>query len=233
VASPVPVVSAADGLSVPEQWASAAPKSGATSAVAKTAHFRTPRARSTMIHSDGTRDRVSRSRPLGDNMPAMVTWRPLSSGVRQTGRICAGSWACLLVVATAACAHPAEAPPPAQPTQFPQPAITGPSAREAPRESGQVGYATWYGAGFAGRKTADGERFAPNLMTAAHRTLPFGTWVEVQRVDTGESVRVRITDRGPWGHADRIIDLSRAAAKALRIVGQGLTMVRLRVVAGP
>jgi rare lipoprotein A len=133
----------------------------------------------------------------------------------------------------AACAHPSEAPPPAQPTQFPQPATTGPSPREAPRESGQVGYATWYGARFAGRKTADGERFDPNLMTAAHRTLPFGTWVKVQRVDTGESVRVRITDRGPWGHADRIIDLSRAAAKALHIMGEGLTKVRLSVVAGP
>jgi rare lipoprotein A len=109
----------------------------------------------------------------------------------------------------------------------------GPSAQEPPRDSGQVGYATWYGARFAGRKTADGERFDPNLMTAAHRTLPFGTWVEVQRLDTGESVRVRITDRGPWGHADRIIDLSRAAAKALHIMGEGLTKVRLSVVAGP
>jgi rare lipoprotein A len=96
-----------------------------------------------------------------------------------------------------------------------------------------LGYATWYGARFAGRKTADGERFDPNKMTAAHRTLPFGTWVEVARVDTGESVRVRITDRGPWGHKDRIIDLSRAAAQVIRIEKNGPTMVRLRVVAGP
>jgi rare lipoprotein A len=70
-------------------------------------------------------------------------------------------------------------------------------------------------------------------MTAAHRTLPFGTWVEVQRVDTGASVRVRITDRGPFGHAERIIDLSRAAAQVLRIIKNGPTRVRVRVVAGP
>jgi rare lipoprotein A len=96
-----------------------------------------------------------------------------------------------------------------------------------------VGYATWYGARFSGRRTADGERFDPNKMTAAHRTLPFGTWVEVRRIDTGESVRVRITDRGPFGHDNRIIDLSRAAAQVLRITKEGVAMVRVRVVAGP
>ena len=97
----------------------------------------------------------------------------------------------------------------------------------------QVGNATWYGGAFAGRKTANGERFDPNLYTAAHRKLPFGTWVEVRRVDTGRAVRVRINDRGPWGHEDRVIDLSRKAAEDLDIVRAGVARVEIRVVSGP
>jgi len=97
----------------------------------------------------------------------------------------------------------------------------------------QVGYATWYGQRFAGRRTANGERFDPGKMTAAHRTLAFGTWVEVKRLDTGSSVRVRITDRGPFGHDDRIIDLSRAAARRLDLLRQGLIKVQVREVPGP
>ncbi len=97
----------------------------------------------------------------------------------------------------------------------------------------QVGKATWYGGAFAGKKTANGERFDPNLFTAAHRTLPFGTWVEVRRIDTGSTVRVRINDRGPWGHPDRIIDLSRKAAEELGIVREGVARVEVRVVSGP
>lgn len=97
----------------------------------------------------------------------------------------------------------------------------------------QVGYATWYGAAFAGRRTASGEPFNPLALTAAHRTLPFGTVVEVTRVDTGAQVRVRITDRGPFGHEDRIIDLSRGAAERIDLVRSGVTRVQLRVVDAP
>jgi rare lipoprotein A len=97
----------------------------------------------------------------------------------------------------------------------------------------QSGLATWYGAAFAGKKTANGERFDPSKYTAAHRTLKFGTWVEVRRPDTGRSVRVRITDRGPWGDDRRIIDLSRKAAEDLDIVREGVSRVELRVVDGP
>lgn len=100
-------------------------------------------------------------------------------------------------------------------------------------EPDQVGNATWYGGAFAGRKTASGERFDPTQYTAAHRKLPFGTWVEVRRVDTGRVVRVRINDRGPFGHADRIIDLSRKAAEDLDLVRAGVVRVELRVVSGP
>jgi rare lipoprotein A len=105
----------------------------------------------------------------------------------------------------------------------------------APRDAqaDEVGLATWYGTQFAGKRTANGERFDPNALTAAHRHLPFGTWVEVRRPDTGRSIRVRINDRGPWGDARRVIDLSRAAAVQLDIVGAGVAPVEIRVVHGP
>ena len=101
------------------------------------------------------------------------------------------------------------------------------------RGEAQAGFATWYGGRFAGHKTANGERFDPSQMTAAHRTLPFGTWVEVKRVDTGETVRVRINDRGPFGHEERIIDLARGAADRIGLVRAGLAKVELRIVDGP
>jgi rare lipoprotein A len=138
------------------------------------------------------------------------------------------------IVATAvglwACAHRRQVPPPATTPLPPE------SAAEAPPPSApdvQVGYATWYGRAFAGHRTASGERFDPAKMTAAHRTLPFGTWVEVTRVDTRASVRVRVTDRGPWGHEDRIIDLSQAAAARIGLTKVGMTRVEVRVVTAP
>lgn len=98
----------------------------------------------------------------------------------------------------------------------------------------QRGYASWYGAALAGHRTANGERFDPSKMTAAHRSLPFGTWVEVRRVEgPAASVRVRITDRGPFGHADRIIDLSRAAADRIGMRKSGVALVEVRVLPGP
>jgi len=97
----------------------------------------------------------------------------------------------------------------------------------------QVGIATWYGQAFAGKKTSNGERFDPGAMTAAHRKLPFNPWVEVRRVDTGTSVRVRINDRGPWGSDRRVIDLSLRAAKVLGFVEAGSAKVEIRVVSGP
>jgi rare lipoprotein A len=112
-------------------------------------------------------------------------------------------------------------------------AVSGTFEPAPPRNEVQVGFATWYGSALAGHRTANGERFDPSQMTAAHRTLPFDTWVEVRRVDTGDTVRVRITDRGPFGHEDRIVDLSRAAAQKLGILKRGLTRVELRVVQGP
>jgi rare lipoprotein A len=134
----------------------------------------------------------------------------------------------------AACAHEQAE----RPALTPVPTIAAPSvvkAASAPSEAhpDEIGLASWYGSQFAGRKTANGERFDPGAMTAAHRELPFGTWVEVRRPDTGQSVRVRVNDRGPWGDPRCVIDLSRAAAKKLQMLGAGKMRVELRVVHGP
>lgn len=107
------------------------------------------------------------------------------------------------------------------------------AAAPADARPDQTGLATWYGGAFAGKKTSNGERFDPTKYTAAHRSLPFGTWVEVRRVDTGRTVRVRINDRGPWGDDRRVIDLSKKAAEELGILRDGKARVELRVVDGP
>jgi len=78
----------------------------------------------------------------------------------------------------------------------------------------QKGVASWYGPGFHGKKTANGERFNTHALTAAHKTLPFDTKVRVTNERTGKSVVVRINDRGPYAHG-RVIDLSKAAAEAV------------------
>jgi rare lipoprotein A (peptidoglycan hydrolase) len=93
----------------------------------------------------------------------------------------------------------------------------------------ETGVASWYGKPFHGRTTASGERYNMNKMTAAHKTLPFGVTVKVTNLDNGRSVKVRITDRGPFVKG-RIIDLSRAAAKKLDMVGPGTARVRIAVV---
>ena len=116
--------------------------------------------------------------------------------------------------------------------EVPPPPLTPSSGAPSESKVEQVGLASWYGKAFAGKKTANGERFDPKLYTAAHRRLPFGTWVEVRRVDTGRTVRVRINDRGPKV-AGRIIDLSRRAAEDLDLVREGVVTVELRVVSGP
>ncbi len=94
----------------------------------------------------------------------------------------------------------------------------GSAASYTEATSFQRGKASWYGPGFHGRRTANGERFNTNDMTAAHKTLPFGTKVKVTNAKTGKSVVVRINDRGPYAHG-RVIDLSRASALAIGISG--------------
>lgn len=94
------------------------------------------------------------------------------------------------------------------------------------------GVASWYGPKFHGRPTANGERFDMDAMTAAHKTLPLPTYAEVTNLRNGRRIVVRINDRGPFVD-NRLIDLSRAAARALDMVGPGTTLVDVRVVPGP
>jgi rare lipoprotein A len=137
------------------------------------------------------------------------------------------------------CAQKGELRPPREPvlaTHANAKSEAAPAREQAPTNSkpDQVGEASWYGSAFAGRRTSSGEIFDPKLFTAAHKQLPFGTWVEVRRVDTGRTVRVRINDRGPNGRAKaRIIDLSQRAAEDLDIVRLGVVQVELRIVDGP
>ncbi|MEJ7934156.1 septal ring lytic transglycosylase RlpA family protein [Sphingobium sp. AN558] len=90
-----------------------------------------------------------------------------------------------------------------------------------------LGYASWYG-NESGNRTANGERFRADWVTAAHTTLPLPTYVEVTSLDTGRRIIVRINDRGPFARTARIIDLSRGAADALGIRAKGQAPVRVR-----
>lgn len=97
----------------------------------------------------------------------------------------------------------------------------------------QEGQASYYSDALAGNSTASGEPYDPAALTAAHRTLPFGTRVRVTRLDKDLSVEVRINDRGPFGRRGRIIDLSRAAAERLEMIRAGVVRVRVEVLELP
>jgi rare lipoprotein A len=96
----------------------------------------------------------------------------------------------------------------------------------------ETGVASWYGPGFDGNYTANGEIYDMNGISAAHKTLPFGTIVRVVDLETGRSVVVRINDRGPFVEG-RIIDLSKGAAERLGLIARGITRVGLRIVRWP
>ena len=99
--------------------------------------------------------------------------------------------------------------------------------RQAPKsEAAEIGLASYYADRFQGRRTASGERYDRHAFTAAHRQLKFGTRVHVTRLDNGQSVTVRINDRGPFVQG-RIIDLSRAAAETLGMLQAGVIKVRV------
>jgi rare lipoprotein A len=143
----------------------------------------------------------------------------------------------LAVVAATAlfCAHalaqstgaPAAAPA-AQPATPAAPA-PAPAAPAAGTEQGKL---AWYGSKFAGRKTASGQRYDPNALTMAHKTLPFGTRVKVTNLANKRSVELVVNDRGPT-QADRIGDVSLAAAKRLGMVRAGVIDAEVTVVAAP
>ena len=96
----------------------------------------------------------------------------------------------------------------------------------------ETGIASWYGPGFDGNLTANGEIYDMNGISAAHKTLPFGTVVRVVDLETGRSIAVRINDRGPFVEG-RIIDLSKGAAEKLGMIERGIISVGLRIVRWP
>jgi peptidoglycan lytic transglycosylase len=125
--------------------------------------------------------------------------------------------------------NPREIPPIAKVPSFPQTEQAPPIAKiPAPSEPTmmETGLASWYGSRHHGKRTASGEVFNQNKFTAAHRTLPWGSRVKVTNLANGKSVEVRINDRGPFSQG-RIIDVSRAAARSLDMVEQGITTVRI------
>lgn len=125
-------------------------------------------------------------------------------------RRCAAAFAAALAVSGCALLRPrAPAPPPVE-------------------DGVQIGIASWYGPGFHGRRTANGEVYDQDALTAAHPSLPFGTRVRVTSLDNGRTVEVRITDRGPFVEG-RAIDLSRAAARVIGLLGPGVGPVRIEV----
>jgi rare lipoprotein A len=94
----------------------------------------------------------------------------------------------------------------------------------------ETGIASWYGPGFVGEQTANGESYDPNGLTAAHKTLPMPTLVRVTNLENGRQIQIRINDRGPFVN-NRIIDLSRRSAQLLGIDGPGTAKVRVQVMA--
>jgi rare lipoprotein A len=94
------------------------------------------------------------------------------------------------------------------------------------------GIASWYGIPYHGRPAADGEIYDMEKLVAAHRVLPFNTWVKVTNAANGKSVNVRIIDRGPFVEG-RILDLSKAGARAIDLLGPGIAEVRIEVIAAP
>jgi rare lipoprotein A len=136
--------------------------------------------------------------------------------MRRTGRGAIAAVALALTALVAGCMTPPPPPPP-------------PPIAQKPPAFVQVGLASWYGRGFNRKRTADGERFNMNALTAAHRSLPLNSVVKVTNLDNGRSVVVRINDRGPYA-ADRIIDLSAKAARELGMTHDGLARVKLELV---
>src|SRR5687768_7849778 len=132
----------------------------------------------------------------------------------------------LLIGATSIAPLPAPTPPAPAPWEPELPRADMPTSRD------EFGIASWYGEWHHGKETANGESFDQWALTAAHPTLPLGSYVDVTNVDNGQQVRVRVNDRGPY-IGGRVLDLSRGAAQRIGQLGAGLFHVRVRVIAEP
>jgi rare lipoprotein A len=109
-----------------------------------------------------------------------------------------------------------------------KPVVANKPILEAPPLYSEEGFASWYGPGFHGRKTASGERFNTKAMTAAHKSLPFGSMIKVTNLSNDKEVFLRINDRGPFVRG-RIVDVSKSAAKELSMLGSGTAPVKLEL----
>jgi rare lipoprotein A len=134
------------------------------------------------------------------------------------------------------CSNPRTAGPAPKPQGLPPESPDAADGLESPAETGQVyverGMASWYGGdddGFAGNQTASGEVYDPQALTCAHRTLPFGTLVEVENLSNHKRTVLRVTDRGPYARG-RILDMSQRAAHDLGLLHPGVARIRLRTV---
>jgi rare lipoprotein A len=133
----------------------------------------------------------------------------------------------LVLMLIVGCAHRGAKQPSVRPSE-PTPAPT-PLVEQVEEGYTEKGIASWYGEPYHGRRTASGEVYDMHRMTAAHKTLPFGSIVKINRSDTGADVKVRINDRGPFIEG-RIIDLSYAAAKKIGLDHDGVAPVKIKVV---
>ena len=153
--------------------------------------------------------------------------RPGRAIIEAMPRARPAGWISLAIVAAVAasgCAHKKHA---RRAPAAPLPGV----ARTAPGDA-EMGIASWYGHPYHGRPAADGEIYDMEKLVAAHRTLPFDTWVRVLNLDNQKSVEVRIIDRGPFVE-NRIIDLSHAAAEKIELIGLGVAHVRLDILSAP
>ncbi|MFM2081160.1 MAG: hypothetical protein RLZZ219_1842 [Cyanobacteriota bacterium] len=151
----------------------------------------------------------------------------LAPAFATTGRVAPADSSIPTEVAIREAVTPEEEP--AQPIQpvIPAPPVATPPSQPKVR-SVTSGQASWYGPGFYGNRTANGEVFRPGTLTAAHRTLAFGTRVRVTNLWNGRTTIVRINDRGPF-HGARVIDLAHGAARELGLIASGVANVKLEV----
>lgn len=171
-----------------------------------------------------TSDRTGiRSNPTEEAENVVVVFAPktrLGLASKLMTRREAMKWGAIALLAGTACRKKSKTP------SVPQ---SPPSARAKPVPAwNETGIASWYGIPYHGRRAANGEIYDMNQLTAAHRTLPFGSMVRVTSETNGKSVTVRITDRGPFVDG-RIIDLSREAARRIDMIGPGIMQVRLEL----
>lgn len=141
-------------------------------------------------------------------------------------------WVFLAAAAYAALAFSGCAHKKRLPIATPAPPTAKPAAKPAPIGHTETGMASWYGHPYHGRPAANGEIYDMEKMVAAHRTLPFDTWLRVVNLSNHKSVEVRVIDRGPFVNG-RIIDLSHAAARQIDLIGPGVAKVRLEVIREP